>query len=70
MDATSLLASILISSVVVGLLMYGKKQSRFPQLAVGMVLVGYTYFVSDVALMFAIAAALIGLMVAAIKLGW
>ena len=70
MDATSLLASILISSVGVGLLMYGKKQSRFPQLAVGMVLVGYTYFVSDVALMFAIAAALIGLMVAAIKLGW
>jgi hypothetical protein len=69
-DANSLIASVLISSVGVGLLIYGKKQQRFPQLAVGLVLVGYTYFVSDVLLMFAIAAALIGLLVLAIKLGW
>jgi hypothetical protein len=69
-DANSLIASVLISSVGVGLLIYGKKQQRFPQLAVGLVLVGYTYFVSDVLLMFAIAAALIGLLVFAIKLGW
>jgi hypothetical protein len=69
-DANSLIASVLISSVGVGLLIYGKKQQRFPHLAVGLVLVGYTYFVSDVLLMFAIAAALIGLLVFAIKLGW
>jgi hypothetical protein len=69
-DANSLIASVVISSVGVGLLIYGKKQQRFPQLAVGLVLVAYTYFVSEVWLMFAIAAVLIGLMVFAIKLGW
>lgn len=70
MDAGSLLASLLISSVGVGLLMYGKKQQRFPQLAVGIVLVAYTFFVSDVLLMFAIAAVMIGLLALALKLGW
>jgi hypothetical protein len=69
-DAGSLLASLLISSVGVGLLMYGKKQQRFPQLAVGIVLVAYTFFVSDVLLMFAIAAVMIGLLALALKLGW
>lgn len=69
MDANSLLASVLISSVGVGLLIYGKKQQRFPHLMVGFVLVAYTYFVSDVLLMFVIAALLIGLLIFAVKLG-
>jgi hypothetical protein len=69
-DANSLLASLLISSVGVVLFMYGKRQSRFPHMAIGFVLVGYTYFVPDVLLMFAIAAVLLGLLWLAVKVGW
>jgi hypothetical protein len=68
-DANSLLASLLVSSIGVGLFLYGKKQSRLPQLVVGIIMVGYSYFVSDVLLMFAIAAVLIGLLFLALKLG-
>jgi hypothetical protein len=69
-DGDSLLASVLVSLVGGGLFVYGKKQARFPQLVAGIVLAVYTYFISSVPLMLVIAAAVIGLMIAAIKLGW
>jgi hypothetical protein len=69
-DATSLLLSVLISAVGVGFFLYGKKQQRWPHLVVGIVLMGYTYFVSSVAVMLAIAAALIVALWLAVRVGW
>ena len=69
-DPTALLLSILISAVGVGFFLYGKKQQRAPQLVVGIVLIGYTYFVSSVAVMLAIAVALLVALWLAVRLGW
>lgn len=52
-----------------GLFMYGKKQKRVPHLAIGVVLMVYTYFVPSVVLMFVIAAVLLALLYAASYLG-
>jgi hypothetical protein len=69
LDANSLLASLLISSIGFVAFAFGKKQGRVPQMVGGVLLMGFPYFVSSVWLMFAIAAALIGLMVLAIRAG-
>jgi 4-hydroxybenzoate polyprenyltransferase len=69
-DPTSLLVSILISAVGVGFFLYGKKQQRWPQLVVGIVLMGYTYFVSSVAVMLAVAAALCVALWLAVRMGY
>ena len=42
--------------------MYGKRQRRAPHLAVGIVLMVYTYFVPNVPLMVVIGAGLVGLL--------
>ena len=70
LDPTSLLLSIFISAVGVGFFLYGKKQQRAPQLAVGLVMIVYTYFVGSVALMLAIAVALLVALWLAVKMGW
>jgi hypothetical protein len=56
--------------VGVGFFLYGKKQQRWPHLVVGIVLMGYTYFVSSVAVMLGIAAALIVALWLVIRVGW
>ena len=70
MDPNGLLASMFISSIGLVTFLYGKKQGRVPQLAIGFVLLVYTYFVSSIAWMFAIAAALLGLLWLVVRLGW
>ena len=52
-----------------GLFIYGKRQRRAPHLAIGVVLMVYTYFVPNVALMCVIGAALLGLLGLASYLG-
>ena len=69
MSGNFLLASLFIGSVGLGLFMYGKRQRRVPHLAVGIVLMVYTYFVPNVTLMCIIAAALVGLLGLASYLG-
>jgi hypothetical protein len=69
-DPASLLCSVLISAVGVGFFLYGKKQQRWPQLLVGIVLMGYTYFVSSVAVMIAIAATLLIALWLAVRMRW
>jgi hypothetical protein len=64
-----LLASMLVSSIGLGLFMYGKKQKRAPHLAVGILLMAYTYFVPSIPLMFVIAGVLLGLLYLASYLG-
>jgi hypothetical protein len=69
-DANLLLASLLISSVGFVLFVYGKKQARVPQMAIGLILLGDPYFVSNLLLMFAIAMALVLGLWVVLRLGW
>jgi uncharacterized protein (DUF983 family) len=68
-NGNSLLASVLVGSIGMGLFVYGKRQRRAPHLAIGIVLMVFPYLISSVALMFAIAAALVGLLWLASYLG-
>jgi hypothetical protein len=68
-SGNSLLASVLIGSIGMGLFIYGKRQHRGPHLAIGIVLMVFPYLVPGVALMFVIAAALVGLLWLASYLG-
>jgi hypothetical protein len=68
-NGNSLLASVLVGSIGMGLFMYGKRQRRSPHLAIGIVLMVFPYLVPSVALMFVIAAALVGLLWLASYLG-
>jgi hypothetical protein len=54
-DVNSLLASIVPSSIGLVALMYGKRQGRIPHIAIGLVLMIYPYFVSNILIMLAIA---------------
>jgi hypothetical protein len=64
-----LLASMVVSSIGIGPFLYGKKQKRAPHLVVGVLLMAFPYFVSNIPLMFAIAGALLGLLYLASYLG-
>jgi hypothetical protein len=67
--AGSLFASLAISSIGLALFGYGRKQARLPQLVVGLVLLIYPYFVPALVPMIIVAAALLGVMWLAIRLG-
>ena len=69
-DPSSLVASFVVSSIGFVLFMYGKKMRRLPQLAVGLVLLIFPYFISSVLAMLAIAAVLLALMWLALKRGY
>ena len=69
-DANSLLASLFVSSVGFVLLTYGRKMARPPHLLAGLVLLVYPYFVASPLVMLVIAAALIGVLWLAVRLGW
>jgi hypothetical protein len=69
LDANSLLASLLVSSIGFVLFVYGRRMRRIPQLAVGLVMLIYPYFVSTVWLMLAIAAVLLSLLWFGVKQG-
>lgn len=56
----SLIASLVVGSIGLGLFMYGKRMSRAPQLAVGSILMIFPYFVSSVVPMLGISGALLG----------
>lgn len=60
LDGSSLIASLIIGSVGFVAFAYGKKQSRLPQMLVGLVLMVFPYFVTSVPWMVGIAAALLG----------
>lgn len=65
-----LLTSLLVTSIGLVLFMYGKRQARWPQMAIGVTMMVYTYFVSSVLVAFAIAAGLIVLLWLLLRLGW
>jgi hypothetical protein len=70
LDPGSLFLSILISVVGLAFFIYGKKQRRAPQLLAGVVLMGYSYFVSSVVWMLVIAAAVLTALWSVVRLGW
>ena len=59
----------MISTVGLGLLIYGKRQQRIPQIVVGILMLVYPYFVPGWILPAVIAVALLALMSAAIHFG-
>jgi hypothetical protein len=69
LDPGYLIASMLVSSVGFVLFSYGKKQRRFPHTAMGLVLLVYPYFITNVVLMLTIGGVLMVLLFAAVKLG-
>jgi hypothetical protein len=67
LDANSLLASLLVSSIGFVLFTYGKRQSRVPHMITGVVLLGYPYFATNVALMLGIAVVLLAMLWGAVR---
>jgi len=62
LSASTLIAGMLISSLGFGLFLYGKKQTRFPQLVTGLVMMIYPCFGGGAGMMLAIAGGLLGAM--------
>ena len=69
-DANSLLASLLVSSIGFVLFVYGKKMARVPQLAIGLALMVFPYFVSGAIWILLIGALVLGLLWVAVRAGW
>ena len=67
-DANSMLASLVVSGAGFVSFAYGKKQGRAPQMAVGIALMVFPYFVPNVLLMFGIGIALLALLWLAVRL--
>jgi hypothetical protein len=70
LDVSSIVAGFLVSGAGFVLFRYGRKMGRLPQVAVGLVLMVFPYFVPSVLLMFGIAAALCGLLYLAVQRGY
>jgi hypothetical protein len=68
-DPGTLLASLLVSSVGYILFSYGRKQRRMPQTALGVVMLVYPYFVSNVPLMLGLCVLMLGLLWGLVFLG-
>ena len=63
------MASLVVSSVGFGVFLYGKREARFPQLLVGLVMMVYPYFVSGTAATWSIAGALLLGLTLAVRAG-
>lgn len=70
LDPAWLFLSLVIGGVGLGLFLYGKKQSRWPHMVAGLVLMGYTYFVEGTLAMVAIALAVLAALWWAVRQGW
>jgi hypothetical protein len=60
LEPSSLIASFIVSGAGWVFFSYGRKMKRGPQVILGLVLMVYPYFISNVLLMLGIAALLIG----------
>jgi hypothetical protein len=68
-DGNNLLASMLVSSIGMVLLMYGRTHKRVPHGVVGALMLGYPYFIDNIAIMLGLAPLLLVLLWLATKLG-
>jgi hypothetical protein len=69
LDANTLLAGLLVSSIGFVLLTYGRKASRFPHLCTGLILLVYPYFVPGALLTLGIGALILTLLWIAVRSG-
>jgi hypothetical protein len=69
-DASSLLAGLLVSSIGFVLFSYGKKMSRPPQMVGGLILMVFPYFVPGVVWMLVIGAVLCAVVWLAVQRGY
>ena len=69
LTAGTLIASSLVSTVGFGFFLYGKKQVRFPQLVVGLVMMVYPYFITGALAMWGIACGLVLALGALLRMG-
>jgi hypothetical protein len=67
-DPEVLLASLVVSSIGWVLFSYGRKTRRMPQIAVGVIMLVYPYFVSNIAWLLGLVPALLALLWLLIKL--
>ena len=65
----SLLASLLVSTIGLGLFLYGKKQTRIPQLGAGLALMIFPMFVASAGWMLAVAGAVLGALWLGLRMG-
>jgi hypothetical protein len=70
LDPGWIFLSLLISGVGTGFFIYGKKQSRYPHLVAGLLLIGYTYFVESLVGLVVIAVAILAALWWAVRRGW
>ncbi len=69
-DPAALLLSLVMGGIGFVLLVYGRKQERWPQLVAGLVLMVYPYFVSGVAALVGIGIAICAALWLAVRAGW
>ena len=69
-DPAALFCAMSISSIGLGLFMYGKKQARLPQLSVGLALMVSPYFATTPRGLLSVAAMLLLTLWWAVRLGW
>jgi len=69
MDGNTILAGFAVSTVGFGFFMYGKKQSRAPQMAFGLIAMIYPYFAGGPLLVLGIFCALLALLWLALRMG-
>jgi hypothetical protein len=70
LDPTWLFLSLIPSGIGFVLFVYGKKQERWPHLAVGLLLMGYPYLATTVPSLVGIGVLLCGGLWMAVRLGW
>ena len=69
-DPTALFLSLILGGVGFVLMVYGKKQGRWPQLVAGLLYMIYPYFVSSAVAMIAVGIAVGAGLWMALRLGW
>jgi hypothetical protein len=69
-SAGLLFLSFVVGSVGLALFIYGKKQTRIPQLVAGILLMAYPYFIGNLWLMAGIAVGILVLLGVAVRMGY
>src|SRR5262249_38909371 len=70
LDPTLLFLSLVAGGIGFVLFVYGKKQDRLPQLAAGLALMIYPYFVSTVTMALVVGGAILAALWLAVRQGW
>jgi hypothetical protein len=70
LDPALLFLSLITSGIGFVLFVYGKKQDRWPQLAGGLALMIYPYFVSTLTTTLVVGAAIVAAVWIAVRQGW